>query len=48
MIDNGSGKHFDPDILEAFRAEEQKFIAIRDQYAETDSNVASSDMVLNM
>jgi len=48
MINNEAGKHFDPDILEAFHAEEQKFIAIRDQYADTDSNVAASDMVLNL
>jgi len=41
MIVTETGTHFDPDIIEAFLAEEQQFIAIRQQYAEIDSNVAA-------
>ncbi|MEN6452354.1 MAG: HD domain-containing phosphohydrolase [Thermoguttaceae bacterium] len=34
MIISGSGKHFDPAIVEAFVAEEDVFLAIRDRHAE--------------
>lgn len=33
-IIKGSGKHFDPDVVEAFLAEEQKIVAIKDQWTD--------------
>jgi len=35
MIVEEAGKHFDPAVVEAFLVHEQQFIAIREQYAET-------------
>jgi len=34
LILDESGKHFDPDVVEAFLQREQRFIEIREQYAE--------------
>ncbi len=34
IIEDGSGKHFDPDVVQAFLAVEDIFLAIREQYAE--------------
>ncbi len=31
------GRHFDPDVVDAFLAEEARFVAIRQQYAETEA-----------
>ncbi len=38
IIMEGSGKHFDPDIVEAFKATESEFITVRDRYM--DSKIA--------
>ena len=35
MITAAAGRHFDPAMVEAFLVQEQQFIAIRGQYAET-------------
>ena len=35
MIVQDSGSHFDPDVVEAFLAEEQEFIAIRNRYTDS-------------
>lgn len=40
MILNESGAHFDPDIVAAFIACEERFIAIRERYAETHAAAA--------
>jgi putative two-component system response regulator len=48
MINNGAGAHFDPDIIEVFHVEEQQFIAIRKQYAETDKIVSANDVLSNL
>jgi putative two-component system response regulator len=42
------GSHFDPVVVDAFLANEQEFIAIRDQYAESEEKiVAKEEMVRN-
>jgi putative two-component system response regulator len=42
------GSHFDPVVVESFLANEQEFIAIRNQYAETDDKIAAKEeLVLN-
>ena len=39
MIVAEAGTHFDPAMVEAFLADEQQFIAIRERYAETNATV---------
>jgi putative two-component system response regulator len=39
MIINEAGTHFDPAIVEAFLAQEEQFMAVRQQYAETDDSL---------
>jgi putative two-component system response regulator len=41
LITKEIGAHFDPDIVAAFLAEEQQFIAIGQQYAETNTEVTA-------
>jgi putative two-component system response regulator len=36
IIVDGSGKHFDPDIVDAFLASEEEFLAIKDRLDDTD------------
>ena len=43
MITASSGRHFDPAMIEAFLAQEQQFVAIREQFAETNSHIAAND-----
>jgi putative two-component system response regulator len=40
MILSESGKHFDPDVVRAFEYHEQKFIAIREHFAEREAEAA--------
>ena len=41
MILEERGKHFDPDIVDAFVANEQEFLAIRERFAETQKLAAA-------
>jgi putative two-component system response regulator len=41
IIAKDAGKHFDPDVVAAFLAEEKRFNAIREQFAEIDHSVAT-------
>ena len=44
MITATAGKHFDPVMVEAFLVQEQRFLAIREQYAETsDKDLAKNE-----
>ena len=43
MITEEAGTHFDPAMVEAFLAHEQKFITIRKQFAETNDNVVAKE-----
>jgi putative two-component system response regulator len=42
IITKKAGTHFDPDMVAAFLAEESQFVAVREQYAETYSEVAAT------
>jgi putative two-component system response regulator len=46
MIAEETGAHFDPIVVEAFLANEQAFIAIRDQYAEPEDDLAATKALL--
>jgi response regulator RpfG family c-di-GMP phosphodiesterase len=40
MIVGESGKHFDPQVAEAFAHHEQRFISIREHFAEREAEAA--------
>jgi len=42
IIREGRGRHFDPDIVDAFDASEERFIAIRDQLAHREEQEAEA------
>ncbi len=42
IIREGRGRHFDPDIVDAFDANEQRFVAIREQFAQREEQEAEA------
>ena len=46
IIVDGRGKHFDPDIVDAFLACEQEFIAIGRQFSEEDETAGADASAL--
>ena len=42
IIRDGRGRHFDPDIVDAFDANEERFVAIREQFARREEEEAEA------
>ena len=42
IIREGRGRHFDPDIVNAFDANEERFVAIREQFARREEEEAEA------
>jgi putative two-component system response regulator len=42
IIREGRGRHFDPDIVDAFEANEERFVAIREQFARREEEEAEA------
>lgn len=47
IILEGRGKHFDPDITDAFMALQDEFRAIAQRFADTDSDMESKKMQMD-
>ncbi|MDD4979370.1 MAG: two-component system response regulator [Gallionella sp.] len=47
IISAGCGKHFDPDVFEAFNAIQSQFIYIAERFADTESDIQAKEVALS-